>query len=241
MQNLQNSIKVGTIGVSICTSNKEREYTNFELKSPVKNAKLIGTDDGDIFEVCFQSETGKRYGLAVYLDGVNVSQQKGIGKLSEVSTLANYDSHESFLSSGKKVEELNRYSQKSGENRKFTFTFDAGKSVNLSLIDEKATLNRIDVFLWEEGEMERTRGISASASRSASRGAIKSASFAGAGESTNKAYNTARGLRNPQYLGRAVFIHTPYKSNLEKLGSKFYSNVVDNLVEMDPMNLVPKS
>lgn len=166
---------------------------------------------------------------SINLNGVEVS----IVTPEEVA----YRNHIVFLGRGTTMDTLDRYSQKNGENRKFTFTLDEAKGVNFNLIDDSSTKNRIDVFVWEESWnplTERTRGLSNS--RGATRG-TKSA--VGAGEATNRAYGTSSGLRQPKFLGRAVFIHTPYK-NIQHLGSKYVGNVND-LVVTDPMDFVPKS
>ena len=247
MRNLSKPINVGGINVGIVSGGRKAEYNTFDLRTPIMGVKLIGVSDGDQFEVAFQSTSGKKYGLAVYLDGVNVAQTNGLKNLSDILMEHDYDSHSTFIAGDTTLETLNRYSQKDGSNRVFTFSLDAAKSVNLNTIDDKTKLNRIDVFLWEEDyvKVEATKGLlnsrrySDTISYTVGNDSLDR-SYVGAGAATNESYNTGQGLRKAKYLGKAVFIHTPY-NNLDHLGPKFVVVPELDKITADPMANVPYS
>lgn len=130
------------------------EYAVFDLKNPMDNIKLMGVEDKDVFALSFATNCKQIYAVAVYLDGVNISQKYGINSLNDIPEFKRdqYDEHEGkfimYPSGEDKVIYLDRYSQVSGKNRLFTFTTKEKAGVNENLIEDKSLTNRIDVYVW---------------------------------------------------------------------------------------------
>lgn len=217
------------------------EYQVFELKSPVYNVGLIGVDNKDEFAITFKPNFTGRFAMAVYLDGVNVSQVNGITNINQIEELKreNYYSHNGkFICENENglTAYLYRFNQKSGENRLFTFTTAYKSGINELLISDPSLSSRIEIYLWKE-KIIKDDYPTLFSTRTTDMPKTK----VGAGEVTNIQYKTSLGLTNPLYLGKAMFIHLN-SGNLNYLGQTKVSTAnAENFNFKDPMDLVPKT
>lgn len=231
------------------------EYAVFDLKYPEKNVKLMGVEDGDVFALSFATNCTETYAVAVYLDGVNISQRYGIHSLNSIPEFKRdqYNEHKGIFYMHPSGEEmviyLDRYSQVSGKNRLFTFTTKEGGGINEVLIEDKSLRNRIDVYVWIDEtvltdddyprvlfSIEEPNDIRF---RTSDKG-IHDVKI-GAGEETNKHYSTTdMRLSNPEFLGKATFIYM-HRSNLEHLGRTLIPVGYSEFEYDDPMDLIPES
>jgi hypothetical protein len=235
------------IHLSVVNKFKDSDFDNyysiFDLKKPIKNIGLIGVDDGEDFAIKFKSLGKNDFAFAIYLDGVNASQSNRIQNLSSIpeEKRTSYSNHNSFTcrSNGKGGEFfLDRYSQKSDQNRRFVFTTKANHGINEVLINDPSKLSRIEIYLWIEEEVYYDHyadylpeGIDDNAENSPK---------IGAGNATNKKFTTSNGLDNPKYFGKIMFIYLA-SDKLKHLGNTKISKLsVENFDFDDPMDLVPK-
>jgi len=210
----------------------------FELKKPVQNVGLIGVDNKDEFAITFKPNFKGRFAMAVYLDGINVSQHDGLTNINQIEEFKrdNYHSHNGkFIceNSNELLAYLYRFSQKSGENRLFTFTTAFKSGINELLIHDPSLSSRIEIYLWKERIFEDVGNSLASISTTPE-------TKVGAGDATNKEYLSSPRLLNPIYLGKAMFIHLN-SGNLTHLGKTKISTNAENFNFKDPMDLVPKT
>lgn len=245
MQNLA-GIKIGGVKVSIVTEVKndthQTEYKGHHLRHPIHNARLIGVANKEVFAVAFQADFPERFGIAIYVDGVNIDQSDGIQKLEYVGRENNFYQHDGFVCRQAYQGELNyinRYNQMNGANRELAFTFNPKKSVNLNLINKESATSKIEIFLWKEGP--RLQQTNRGAMRGLSLNEEKS--YVGAGEATNQAYASGDDLENPQFLGTATFIHLPAHL-LMHLGNRFVEkNSITKqgrIGKIDLMDVIPE-
>jgi len=224
------------IGIIAGYSNGQHthKYQVFDLANSIANAGIIGVNDKETFAVQFKFSTPGDYAVALFLDGVNVAQQNGIQSLNEIpeNQRSNYKAHKSLfiakITDKGRSTVVDRYSQKNGENRLFTFTTSANSGVNEILINDASLTNRIDIYVW--GEEAYDDMIDNNHIFESRRTKI------GAGEATHQEYKKARGLDNPFFLGKVMFIHT-HADNVKQLGKALLS--IEEL--NDPMNKVPIS
>lgn len=229
------------VGIVSGYSNNEHnsEYQVFELKSPVYNVGLIGVDNGEEFAISFKPNFKGKYAMAVYLDGINVSQTNGISSINQIEELKrnNYYSHKGIFtceSDNEITAYLYRYNQKNLENRLFTFTTAFNSGINEMLISDPSLASRIEIYMWKEEIGELAQQITFNYMSNEE-------SKVGAGKVTNDKYKTSNGLSNPIYLGKAMFIHL-HSKNLRHLGeTKIFTKNAENFTFTDPMDLVPKT
>jgi len=217
------------------------EYQVFELKNPVNNVGLIGVDNKDDFAITFKPNFKGRFAMAVYLDGVNVSQINGITNINQIeeSKRNNYYAHHGkFVCENENglIAYLYRFSQKGGENRLFTFTTMFKSGINELLIADPSLSSRIEVYLWKEQIFQLDSEILFSP-----RASDFLKTKVGAGEATNEKYKTSANLDSPIYLGKAMFVHLN-SGNVNHLGqTKISTSDAENFNFKDPMDLVPKT
>lgn len=243
----QNHMSTGQMNVSIVSGydkakdNHSSEYVVFPMSQPAAGTGIIGIDDGDEFAINFQNSSSRRFAIAVYVDGVNVNQSKGIESLQSIPEEDRklYRKHNVFIGGdGDENQYLYRFNQKSDENRLLTFTLDDKKGVNYNTINDPTHMSRIEVYAWEEKTMPK---INPPMFRGTPVLYFASNSAVGAGEATNEAYSSARGLLNPVFLGKLTFVHVP-KKTLSHLGENKVSRPTGfSTVEQvkDPMDAVP--
>ena len=237
-------LPLGSINVSVVKGYNDKDHTHeyqlFDLKNPIKNIALIGVENNDEFAIKFQSNFLGRYGLAIYLDGINVSQKNGIKTLNEIPEEKRqlYSSHKIFIVTNNKKAYLERFNQINGTNRKFTFTLSENKSINYNLIDDKSLLNKIEIYFWREIIIDETSTVEF---HKVKLNEEDERSYIGAGRETNKSFGRTNSLINPEFLGKVMFVHIP-KKNIQHLGENIISiKDVNNFTFEDPMDLVPKS
>lgn len=233
-------INVGGVKASIVTGLVEEnhlwEYKGYHLRNPIKSARLIGVDNKELFAVALQADFEDRFAVAIYVDGVNVIQSKGIEQLEDVIIEQDIDHHYHFVCNSDYLGEINyvdRFDQASGANREFAFTFNPKKSVNINLINKVNARSKIELFMWKERPVKKVvmRSLSMLPNEE---------SYVGAGAATNKAYGTGKNLSNPLFLGSATFVHVP-ASFLRHLGTRFVMpEIVNKVGKVDPMDVVPE-
>lgn len=244
-QEIGKGIEVGIV-TGYRNSIHTHEYQIFDLKNPIQNVGLIGVDDKDIFAITFKSNFSDDFAMAVYLDGINISQKEGIVSLNQIEETKrnNYHSHIGKFICRKHNEStayLYRYSQKNEENRTFTFTTSPNMGINEVLISDASLENRIEIYLWKEKEKENISYYTQLTPTVINENEDVSKTKIGAGKATNDKYSTVEGLSNPIYVGKAMFVHI--NSNfLKHLGNtKIPVLTAENFDFDDPMDLVPKS
>jgi len=236
--NADKNIQIGIV-TGYSNNTHTLEYQIFNLNKPIRNIGFIGVDDNQIFAIQIKSNFKGRYALAVYLDGINVSQKNGIHSLNEINEdlRCNYESHigGKFIVNNSTVSTfyLNRYSQMNDENRSFIFTNKKHSGINEILLDDPTLRNRIDVYLWVESDVlipEYNMDLSPMVEDEKEHSPIK----IGAGAPTFKTFKTSIGLENPFYVGKMLFIYVDSKK-LNHLG-----DVLKPVIN-DPMNKILKN
>ncbi len=235
----EDGVEVGVVSGQKLNSHTH-EYNVFDLKKPVKGVGLIGVKNHDVFALQFSANFDDDFAYAIYLDGINVIQRYGIQNLNDISEdkRAIYNSHAKFISRDhhQNTRYINRFSQENSENRYFTFTMDKNTGINEILISDPSMEHRIEVYFWKEKKVEPVNERLFDMAMFKLDRNPNSESKIGAGESSYKEYKTATiSLRNPQYIGKALFVHLP----AEKL-----SHLGETLIPVrivDPMDLVPKT
>lgn len=226
----QNSLVEISIVQGLNNSTHTHEYQIFPMANQFPSMGMIGVNNGDEFAINFKVKFTNRYAMAVYLDGVNVSQKSGIHSLNEISenNREKYSSHRGLFVSNSKISYLNRYSQKNGENRLYTFTTAKNSGINENLISDPSNLNRIEVYFWKEvlEVSDELPNFSSTDDYSPK---------VGAGKATNKEFTVAHHIENPLFLGKVTFIHQS-SEELNHLGSLLLPVKID-----DPMDKVPRS
>lgn len=212
-------------------------YQVFPNKVKAENVGIIGVSNMDDFAIRIQYNYPLDYAFAVYLDGVNASQRSGIKSLSEIpeDKRNSYERHDKFIARKHNSNPvfLDRFSQKSEENRRFIFTNLSGHGINEVLIDDISQSHKIEIYFWvNKPELDMVIN---------SRWNFTNKNKIGAGEATFQKFGTTEGLSNPVFFGKVMFVYLNDNS-VEHLGkvkiSKFNA---ENLNFDDPMDLVPKS
>lgn len=234
-----NEIEVGIVN-GLINGIHTHEYQVFDLQNSTSNVGLIGVNNQEVFAIQFKFNTNDDYAFAIYLDGVNVSQSSGIHSLNEISEHKRgiYNAHwGKFISRNnptRKVNYVNRYSQKNGENRLFTFTTAAHSGINEILINDPSLTNRIEIYVWKNEMIDVSDSAFSPPSSSVN-------SKVGAGEATHEEYKKAENLSNPEFMGKIMFIHTQ-ANNINHLGKALLSlEEIEKLKNDDPMNRVPRT
>lgn len=234
----KNNLEIGIVSGFI-NNKHSHEYQVFDLEKPVPTVGKIGVNNQDVFAIQFKFNSQDDFAFSVYLDGVNVSQLNGISSLNEIQEHQrdNYNAHKglfiSCYSPTRKLGYIDRYNQKNGENRQFTFTTQENSGINEILINDPSLNNRIEIYVWREVEEEYDEMIDNNISYSRRR---DTSTKVGAGKATNQEYNTTTGLNNPEFLGKVMFIHTN-ADNVSYLGKALLS--IEDLI--DPMDRVPRT
>jgi hypothetical protein len=217
------------------------EYQIFNLENPTPNVGLIGVNNQEVFSIQLKFTTYADFAFAIYLDGINISQKNGIHSLNQIPEERRmiYKAHNGLFitrntKKGTKAY-INRYSQANGENRLFTFTTAANSGINEVLINDPSLTNRIEVYTWQDIEEEYDSMID-----NFSPSDNNSSTKVGAGNATNVEYKKARGLDNPEFLGKVMFSHTNAK-NVAHLGKALLSLEEIEKLNYDPMNRVPRT
>lgn len=235
----EDGVEVGVVSGQKLNSHTH-EYNVFDLKKPVKGVGLIGVENHDVFALQFSANFDDDFAYAIYLDGINVIQRYGIRNLNDISEdkRAIYNSHAKFISRDhhQNTRYINRFSQENSENRYFTFTMDKNTGINEILISDPSLEHRIEVYFWKEKKFEPIIETGYNRAMFKIDCIPNSESKIGAGESSYKEYKTATiSLRNPQYIGKALFIHLP----AEKLS--YLGETLIPVRIVDPMDLVPRT
>lgn len=226
------------LSVSIVHNYNEGDFENyyriFELRRPVDNVGLIGVESLDNFAIKIDRKINRDFSFSLYLDGLSISQENGIVSLNDIEEnyRRDYNKHNQFIcrhSSGNGSFFVDRFSQLSSKNRKFIFTDIPNTGINEILLGDISKSNRIEIYFWSESEIELPNLLSRINPRSMK---------IGAGEETNKGYKKGKGLKNPWFLGKLMFVYVNQKDiNLNK------SCKIPKDAEFDfddPMDLVPK-
>lgn len=219
------------------------EYQVFDLKKSIENIGLIGVDDKQNFAIRFKTEFSGKFATAVYLDGVNISQQGGINSLNEIreEDRSNYFAHKGkFISENQAPSTyyLYRYSQKNNENRLFSFTSKPNAGINEILLGDSSLKNRIEVYLWVDEEiLDIDCLFSPDVMDENESNDIK----IGAGNATNEKYSTIQGLEKPFFIGKSVFTYINSTYLNDKGESLIPVKEIENFSFEDPMDQVPYS
>lgn len=229
------------IEVGIVSGNElNNGYEVIEIKRP-HGVGVIGVNNGEEFAIKFKPTFDSKFGLAVYMDGVNVNQAAGIINLNSIlkDKMNDYDSHQSFVveNSGNSNVYLNRYNQINNQNRVFTFTTEKNSGINEVLISDPIMSNRIDIYLWIEYHPYFDENSTHLDYMLPGDDDLPSSKI-GAGRATNEEYASGKGLSNPYFLGRITFIHLRSEElfNLKRIlknVNQFYAQDV-----VDPMDKI---
>lgn len=229
-------VEIGIVTGKLAGSHTH-EYQIFPLEKSIPEIGIIGVKD-ETFSISFLPNFSDRFGFSVYLDGINVSQKTGINSLNEIAEHLRSDysvHHGGFIYEDKlqRICYLDRYSQKNGENRTFTFTSAKKSGINEVLIQDPSLTNRIEIYIWKEANDEDDHNASDFDYFPFSDDL--SPLQIGAGEVTGKSFGTTHSLNNPTYIGKATFIYQP-AAKMEHLGKVLIPAKIN-----DPMDRVPKS
>lgn len=241
----EDGVEVGVVS-GLKSNHHTHEYQVFDLKKPVKGVGLIGVKDHDVFALQFKANFEEDYAYAIYLDGINVIQQYGIQDLSSIaeSKRDDYHFHAKFISRDHNgsTRYIDRFSQANSENRYFTFTMGENTGINELLIADPSSEHRIEIYLWKEESIEQIIESWKTIPLFNIMSIPDSDSKIGAGESSYEEYKTAStNLKNPEFIGKALFIHLPAEK-LNHLGETLIPiNSSNNFQFSDPMDLVPKT
>jgi hypothetical protein len=153
-----------------------------------------------------------RFAAAVYLDGVNACQVKGIKSLKDIDEK---DMYQYVRHSGQFICEndddtiayLCRYHQKDNRNNLFRFYTSVNSGVNETLISEPPLEGRIDIYLWKEKINNMEPDFYLANDNHAASFSQSGRTKVGVGAPTGKIYPGASHLEDPIFLGKATFVH----------------------------------
>ncbi|HOG04750.1 MAG TPA: hypothetical protein PK978_00745 [Paludibacter sp.] len=242
------SINIGVV-TEYSNFKHKKEYIVYDIKNPLPNVKLIGVKSGEVFALSFKTNLDRKYAVAIYLDGVNISQKNGIHSLNEIAEKdrSDYNKHSGiFIVRNSKdiFSYVDRYSQLNNANRLFTFTNITNAGINENLISDKSLESRIEIYAWVEKYIEedirfRFRRDDTPLFRTIREKNVDKIKI-GAGEATYEKYDTTKGLDEPEYLGKAMFVYVN-EEIIKHLGaSKKYASETEFKFK-DPMDLIPKT
>lgn len=236
-----NNLLGDELSVSIVHNYNEGDFENyyriFELKRPVDNVGLIGVESLDNFAIKIHRKNNIDFSFSLYLDGLSISQKNGIVSLNDIEEnyRKDYYKHIQFIcrhSGGNGSFFVDRFNQLNNKNRKFIFTDIPNTGINEILLGDISKSSRIEIYFWTKTESPFVLQSKVNAQWNTVSMKI------GAGEETNKEYKKGKGLENPEFLGKLMFVYVNQKDiNLNK------SCKIPKDAEFDfddPMDLVPK-